>query len=169
MKLQSATPHFVSASCAGTKCVCGRAATHKFGEEIMHDEPCMQCGEQYVSDMIDPRGSALAKSKCGSYFHHRGPHAQRHNLTSYVCCFHWSLILGPATGCPLDDKDKSAMLVFRYAHDPDRGFGPLVELVCPSCNGKLRVTGENPTNVIIDCTACGTGCFVTHKEKSDAP
>ncbi len=32
--------HFVSASCGGEKCsMCGKDATHKVGEEIMHDDP----------------------------------------------------------------------------------------------------------------------------------
>lgn len=56
-----------SASCRGERCtVCGVDATHKLGEEIMHDDPF--------------------------------PH--RHNLTAYVCCEHFRMILGPATRCP---------------------------------------------------------------------
>lgn len=32
--------HFVSSSCEGETCLhCGRPATHKVGEEIMHDDP----------------------------------------------------------------------------------------------------------------------------------
>ncbi len=32
--------HFVSASCDGERCrVCGKPATHKLGEEILHDDP----------------------------------------------------------------------------------------------------------------------------------
>lgn len=31
--------HFVSASCRGERCRCGRPATHKVGEEIAHDDP----------------------------------------------------------------------------------------------------------------------------------
>jgi hypothetical protein len=32
-------PHFVSASCAGERCRCGSAATHKLSEVIQHDDP----------------------------------------------------------------------------------------------------------------------------------
>jgi hypothetical protein len=33
--------HHVSASCGGEVCsICGDPATHKVGEEIMHDDPC---------------------------------------------------------------------------------------------------------------------------------
>ena len=32
--------HFVSKSCAGERCrICGDDATHKVGEEILHDDP----------------------------------------------------------------------------------------------------------------------------------
>jgi hypothetical protein len=33
------TDHFVSVSCKGTQCFCGKPATHKVGEEILHDDP----------------------------------------------------------------------------------------------------------------------------------
>jgi hypothetical protein len=53
--------HFVSRSCGGERCsVCRADATHKLGEEIMHDDP--------------------------------SPH--RHNLTAYVCCEHFRMIVG---------------------------------------------------------------------------
>lgn len=55
-----------SASCRGEQCsVCGIDATHKLGEEIMHDDPF----------------------------------PERHNLTAYVCCEHFRMVLGPATRC----------------------------------------------------------------------
>ena len=93
--------HFVSASCGGEFCsICRKPATHKVGEEIMHDEPCMYCGERYVSREIDPVRAEAAVKKCPSFFHLGGPHAQRHNLTAYVCCEHFTMILGRATGCP---------------------------------------------------------------------
>lgn len=31
--------HFVSASCRGERCRCGRDATHKIGEELAYDDP----------------------------------------------------------------------------------------------------------------------------------
>jgi hypothetical protein len=54
--------HFVSGSCGGERCRCGRPATHKLGEEIPHDDPM----------------------------------PMRHNLTVYVCCAHFSEVVG---GC----------------------------------------------------------------------
>ena len=57
--------HFVSATCEGETCRCGKPATHKVGEEIPHDHP----------------------------------QQERHNLTAYVCCACFTLLLGPATGC----------------------------------------------------------------------
>lgn len=162
------TTHFVSKSCGGEKCVCGKPAMHKLGEEIMFDEPCMACGEtwRYISaggtrEVTDP-------GPCHDMYHHfRG--ANRHNLTSYVCCFHWTLILGAATGCPLDDNNKRALDLFKYACDQDHGFGPPVELRCTACRGPLKVEGANPTNVVIGCTACGIGHYVENKDKPDAP
>ena len=62
--------HFVSASCGGELCrMCNEPATHKVGEEIMHDDP----------------------------------NPGRHNLTAYVCCSHFMLIMGDASPCSLFD------------------------------------------------------------------
>jgi hypothetical protein len=101
--------HFVSTSCGGERCsMCSKPATHKVGEEIMHDEPCMSCGKRYVSREIDPKGAEEAVKNCPSFFHLAGPHAQRHNLTAYVCCGCFTKILGRATGCPTTDGENDA-------------------------------------------------------------
>lgn len=93
--------HFVSASCAGELCsVCKAPSTHKLGEEIMHDEPCMLCGERFVSDVVDPDRAQDSQENCPSFFHFAGPGSQRHNLTAYVCCHHFTMIVGKASGCP---------------------------------------------------------------------
>ena len=64
--------HFVSKSCGGESCrICGDTATHKVAEEIMHDDPSRQVGDVYV----------------------------RHNLTAYVCCDCFTMIVGPAAPC----------------------------------------------------------------------
>jgi hypothetical protein len=60
--LLAVSGHFVSQSCQGEKCFCGDKATHKLGEEIMHDDPI----------------------------------PYRHNLTAYVCCRHFQMVLGQA-------------------------------------------------------------------------
>ncbi len=39
-----------------------------------------------------------------------------------------------------------------------------VELRCVACRGPLKVEGSNPTNVMVGCTACGTGHHVANKE-----
>jgi hypothetical protein len=63
--------HFVSASCGGEHCrVCGDPATHKVGEEIMHDDPS-----------------------------HESLYTARHNFTAYVCCDCFTMIMGPAVPC----------------------------------------------------------------------
>jgi hypothetical protein len=71
--------HFVSASCTGETCRCGRPATHKVGEEIPSDEP---------RDLIP--GTAFM--------------VQRHNFTAYVCCRCMRRIFGDAVFCPLEGK-----------------------------------------------------------------
>jgi len=60
----AATPeHWVSASCGGEVCGCGAPATHKLGEEIMHDDPnpyrhnltayvCCACFRHVVGDAV---------------------------------------------------------------------------------------------------------------------
>lgn len=96
--------HFVSASAGGPCSMCGQPSTHKVGEEIASDEPCMLCGSTWYQarhpgeapSQTDPAFS------CGDSYHRfGGPIAQRHNLTAYVCCEHFTMILGGATGCPL--------------------------------------------------------------------
>lgn len=100
--------HFVSKSCGGEICsMCHKPATHKVGEEIMHDEPCMECGDVFVSEAISPERAKAAIMKCKTMFHIAGPHAQRHNLTAYVCCGCFTKILGPATGCPVQQDKKT--------------------------------------------------------------
>lgn len=105
--------HFVSKSCGGEICsMCHKPATHKVGEEIMPDEPCMSCGEtwRYWQDKNDQgaRVVGTAKNDCKGAFHlFGGPTAQRHNLTAYVCCGCFTKILGPATGCPAVDSKKN--------------------------------------------------------------
>lgn len=153
-------PHFVSASTHGERCVCGKPATHKLGEEIPSDEPCASCGMAWRYREAGGEREVSDPGPCRDVYHHYR-HANRHNLTSYVCCFHWTMILGPATGCPLSDGDMRALAEFRRAHVDDGNiFAPPVELFCPSCNGKLKCEGGNPTNMMIGCTSCGLGCFV---------
>lgn len=91
------TPHFVSASAGGPCSICGEPSTHKISEEIMHDEPCMVCGETYIHHEAE-----TVHPKCSSMYHFTGPLGQRHNLTAYVCCRHFTLLLGAATGCPVE-------------------------------------------------------------------
>lgn len=66
--------HFVSATADGEVCRCGLPATHKVGEEIPPDDPSLENTATF-------------------------PMSARHNLTAYVCCFHFTELLGPATGC----------------------------------------------------------------------
>jgi hypothetical protein len=159
-------PHFVSAS-AGGNCFCGRPATHKLGEEIPHDEPCMSCGETWRYPNAGGTRESTSPGACKELYHHvMGPN--RHNLTAYVCCFHWMMVLGPAAGCPLSDKDKHALEVYRYAWDPDPGYSPPVEILCPRCDGKMKVEGANPINIVAGCLECGCGCYMANKDKVDA-
>jgi hypothetical protein len=128
----------------------------------------MSCGETWRYLGAGGKREVTDPGPCTNLYHnYQG--ANRHNLTAYVCCFHWSMVLGPATGCPLDDKDKHALETFHYAHtDQENIFAPPVELLCPACDGKLHVEGSNPTDTIVGCIDCGCGCFVKNKEPVDA-
>ncbi len=85
--------------------MCDATATHKVGEEIPWDEPCMVCEgteRMHVSDGPPDVDTALTTwiHSCTNVFYHlNGPTSQRHNLTAYVCCGCFTKILGPATGC----------------------------------------------------------------------
>jgi hypothetical protein len=73
--LNSKWVHFVSATCRGEECVmCDLPATHKIGEEIPPDDP--------------------SRENTGTF-----PMSGRHNLTAYLCCYHFTEVLGPATAC----------------------------------------------------------------------
>lgn len=37
---------------------------------------------------------------------HDDPLPRRHNLTAYVCCRHFTEVLGPATKCPNDQPQE---------------------------------------------------------------
>lgn len=162
--------HFVSKSCGSEKCVCGKPATHKLGEEIALDEPCMLCGERWrYYDEKDDQGIRVVgvpKNDCkGSYHLFGGPTAQRHNLTSYVCCFHFTLILGAATGCPLDGSDARALAEFKRACTDDGNiFAPTIELRCVACRGPLKIEGANTTNAVVGCMVCSLGYHIENKE-----
>lgn len=81
--------HFISASCEGELCsVCKAPSTHKLGEEILHDDP---------SNHPDPITNAAELAVLGM-----SGLPGRHNLTAYVCCAHFTMIVGLAAGCPPD-------------------------------------------------------------------
>jgi hypothetical protein len=63
--------HFVSASCRGEKC--GICVRNSFPAPATH-----KVGEEVFADDPDPI---------------------RHNLTAYVCCRHFFIIMGPAAPC----------------------------------------------------------------------
>lgn len=52
---------FISTTCEGERCWCGKPAVRKVGEEIPFDDP----------------------------------NKVRHNLTSYICAFHYAQLMGP--------------------------------------------------------------------------
>lgn len=89
--------HFVSGSYEGelcAVCLCMEEervhATHKLGEEIPHDEPCPDCAHTW--NWGDPN-IRTTQGSCVASYHWTGPGA-RHNLTAYVCCWHFRMIVG---------------------------------------------------------------------------
>ncbi len=134
--------HFVSASCGGEVCPCGKQATHKLGEEIPWDEPCMSCGQ-----CINP--------DCAEIYHVFGQPA-RHNLTAYVCCACFTQVVGVAAGCPLTDLERRAVFVYHANHDSDQAFLPPGVILCPRCDGELVIIGSNTshTAMFVECSLC---------------
>ena len=55
------------------------------------------CGGETCSVCDKP-----ATHKLGEEIMWDDPNPARHNLTAYVCCEHWTMILGPLTGCDRD-------------------------------------------------------------------
>jgi ribosomal protein L40E len=118
--------HFISATAGGKCAMCERSATHKVGEEIPPDEPCMRCGAKFISPAVYPEEARAALEACHSTFHMRGPDVQRHNLTAYVCCRCFTRILGGATGCPVETKttvvlDKREWILLQRVRVSDDG------------------------------------------------
>lgn len=68
--------HFVSASCKGEFCgMCYRE------EPLVRIPASHKVGEEFASD---------------------DPSQMRHNLTQYVCCLHFKMIVGPAAKCGIE-------------------------------------------------------------------
>jgi hypothetical protein len=74
--------------------------------------PCVHCGTpHFYNDNDDDSDTCkrckselhpISKKVCADFFHHTtGP--MRHNLTAYVCCAHFTMIVGTASGCPAAD------------------------------------------------------------------
>lgn len=85
---------FISESCEGEFCsMCGKPATNKVGEEIMHDDPL----------------------------------PNRHNLTAYVCDYHFKCIFqGPTLDPELEGYCKKCQSLTGPLHDSgcDRDSDP---------------------------------------------
>lgn len=110
--------HFVSASCEGNLCsVCKAPARHKLGEEIQADEPCPVCSCRWklVSVIYHGDGGEQIKhhkrtpEQSCDHVYHDVIGTPRHNLTAYVCCAHYVMIVGTAGGCPPGDVMKAGI------------------------------------------------------------
>ena len=104
MKTIDGVSHPVSDSCAGEKgCAvkgCDGIVTHKLGEEIPQDEPCHSCGKPFDSSADD---DGEVRANCGLGL----GHGCRHNLTAYVCCGHYKMIVGDAAPCGETEFDRA--------------------------------------------------------------
>lgn len=140
--------HFVSKSCNGEKCsVCFKPSTHKLSEEIMWDEPCMICGKD----------TPTASDECKASYHtFGGPTAQRHPLTAYVCCFHYSMIVGKWSGCELTDNQRAMLAYIKTYTDPDSGYDNPRMIKCVNCYEDLELESLNSkgNRAFISCPTC---------------
>jgi hypothetical protein len=139
--------HFVSKYTEGVKCrICHhRPASHKVGEEIFDDDPC------HIS-----LGGIKATS--------------RHNLTAYVCCYHYTLIVGSFSGCPLSGSDRNALMLHNAVNTAKEAilFDPPVGVPCPRCNGELVYACNNlaETHAFLSCTdGCGYSYIIPTRAK----
>lgn len=79
--------HFVSKTCAGAWCACGRPATHKIGEESYPDHPA-----SHPDPIVNAAELAVLRSMPAEL-------QDGHNLTAYVCCEHFRKLMGSAAPC----------------------------------------------------------------------
>lgn len=114
----------VAESCGGEICSvkgCDRESTHKLGEEIPHDEPCSVCG--------GPGGNDECVIAHGFN--------NRHNLTAYVCCGHFKMIVGKAAPCGETHHD-TAMA----AHEMIMGAVSILQTVADKSTAKNYIALE---------------------------
>ncbi len=63
----------------------------------------VSCGGQHCRICGDP-----ATHKVGEEIPHDDPFQQRHNLTAYVCCDCFTMIVGPAAPCEVGGQSGNA-------------------------------------------------------------
>jgi len=82
--------HFVSRSCDGESC------TFRVKNDICGEPATHKVGEEIQND--EPM-----------------PYAARHNLTAYVCCKHFLMVVGPAASCILGERKTEAGNIVVFA------------------------------------------------------
>lgn len=162
--------HFVSKTCAGERCACGRPAAHKLGEEIPHDEPCVACGESWRRTSQTQVDWDLRGKTCGEVIHVTGS-PQRHNLAAYVCCACFVRVVGAAAGCVLSARETEAIELLQYARVPDSEatpFDPASPVICLRCSDRLCATGPNTTGTLeyLECRGCGAAYVAPIRKES---
>lgn len=159
--------HFISASCGSPCAVCFKPSTHKLGEEIAHDEPCIRCGASWMYDRGEDGQRAIRDpDKCKGIRHLTGPNGQRHNLTAYVCCFHFYMIVGAYAGCPLTKSETEHLAYIRAYTDPDNVWDNCRNVKCENCHEDLKFDTFNikSTLAFVICDNCGqASTLANHK------
>ncbi len=107
--------HFTAGSCRGEKCA--------------------MC---YYEKMV-----VAATHKVGEEIPHDDPNPARHNLTAYVCCDHFVMIVGPAAPCvaPVPPLPNLTPKCPACGGDPTEGEfvgDRTVEQICDKCGHKWR-------------------------------
>lgn len=100
---------------------------------------CIHCGIPHFYNDADDDSEDCKRCKgelhpvstkpCGDFFHHTtGP--VRHNLTAYVCCAHFTMIVGTAAGCPPLEVMRAGIVLERAKLERDNHElrGALIEI-----------------------------------------
>jgi len=102
--------HFVSGSCRG--------------------ERCSVCLRQKM--LVD------ATHKIGEEIPHDDPNRGRHELTAYVCCDHYAMIMGPSAPCVIGNMTPKCPLCGGMAAEGGFTGDSTVEQACDKCGHTWR-------------------------------
>lgn len=73
-----------------------------------------------------------ATHKVGEEIQHDDPNPERHNLTAYLCCTHYRLVVGPAAPCASPEP----LVAMRHPAEVCGNCAGTGRSLCASCDGR---------------------------------